>query len=245
MTNSKPQCYITVENFQNTLVLSTVSRESFSEETTFSLFTKMSTLPRRADCVPFSKKKKKKSTNSAQLSASCHPEKVSKWKTLVFQKQKSSQQWRGSLGGGWGRAEAWTGFLPPQVLSRGQWPRARGALGGPTQPLGAGWSVLAESGPGGEPRLCRKWTWERGLHGPHPGAEWLCLLCKRSKFQPWKECPKLKNVIRHGHIQQVNSRRGGDAALEEQSWEKEDKKYLNRQSRRIKRKMQQRKTGLA
>lgn len=138
-----------MENFQNTLVLSTVSRESFSEETTFSLFTKMSNLPRRADYVPFSKKKKKESTNSEQLSASCHLEKVSKWKTLVFQKQKSSQQWRGSLGGGWGRAEAWTSFLPPQVLSGGQWPRGRGALGGSAHPLGAGWSVLAESGPRG------------------------------------------------------------------------------------------------
>lgn len=78
MTNSKPQCYITVENFQNTLVLSTVSRESFSEETTFSLFTKMSTLPRRADCVPFSKKKKK----NLQIAHSCQ--------LLVIQKRSAN-----------------------------------------------------------------------------------------------------------------------------------------------------------
>lgn len=52
-------------------------------------------------------------------------------------------------------------------------------------------------------------------------------------------------MIQHGNIQQTNSRRDGDAALEERSWEKEDKKYLNRQSRMIKRKMQQRKIWLA
>lgn len=163
----------------------------------------------------------------------------------MFQKQKSSQQWRGSLGGRWGRAGAWTSSLPPQVLSRGRWPRGRGAPGGPTHPLRAGWSLLAESGPGWENRgSAGSWP-DNGGFMDHIQELNDCLLCKRSKFQPWKECPKLKNVIQHGNIQQTNSRRDGDAALEERSWEKEDKKYLNRQSRMIKRKMQQRKIWLA
>lgn len=77
----------------------------------------MSTSFRRADCVPFSKKKKK----NLQIVHSCQllviQKRSANGKHLCL-KQKSSQQW-GSLGGGWGRAEAWTGFLPPRSSLEG------------------------------------------------------------------------------------------------------------------------------